>query len=69
MIVLSGLVLLGGLAIMIGLADTQARKGAWRRIAAARRDQQERDRALRRCLEGTRCQRCPIDGYLHSGRS
>jgi hypothetical protein len=66
MIVLSGLVLLAGLALMIGAADTRARDVAWRRIAVARREQQERDRAVRRCLESPRCSHCPID--RHFGR-
>ena len=65
-IVLCGLVLLAVLAAAIGTADTYARNSAWRRIAAARRDQQERDRALHRCLASPRCAHCPID--RHFGR-
>jgi hypothetical protein len=65
-IVLCGLVLLAALAVVIGTADTYARDAAWRRIAAARRDHQERDRALRRCLASHRCPHCPID--RHFGR-
>jgi hypothetical protein len=66
MTVFSGLVLLAGLALMIGAVDTQAHDAAWRRIAAVRREQQERDRAVRRCLESPRCSYCPID--RHFGR-
>jgi hypothetical protein len=66
MIVLSGLALLVGLAIAVGVADTHARDAAWRRIAAARRDQQERERVLRRYVERSRCPHCPVD--QHFGR-
>jgi len=45
-IVLGGLVILVGLAILIGLVDAHARRTAWRRIAAARRQVQEREHAL-----------------------
>jgi hypothetical protein len=47
-IVLGGLTILVGLAVLIGYLDAQARGAAWRRIAAARRDVQERERALLR---------------------
>lgn len=60
MIVLCGLALLVGLAVAIGV-DNQARDAAWRRIAVARREQQER---LRGCLASPRCPRCPIDRYF-----
>ena len=63
-IVLCGLVLLAGLAAVIGTADTYARDAAWRRIGTARRDQQERDRAVRRCLASPRCPHCPIDRHF-----
>ena len=45
-IVLGGLTTLVGLAVLISLIDAHARSAAWRRIAAARRDLQERERAL-----------------------
>ncbi|GAA5132305.1 hypothetical protein [Pseudonocardia adelaidensis] len=47
-IVLGGPTILVGLAVLIAYLDAQARKSAWRRIAAARRDVQERERALMR---------------------
>jgi hypothetical protein len=64
MIVRGGLALLIGLAVVIGRLDTQARDDAWRRIARARREQHERERALRRCMESPRCTRCPVDRYF-----
>jgi hypothetical protein len=71
MIALGGLTLLVGLALLIGLADSHARNAAWRRIATARRDvadarreQEEREHALLRCLEQPRCARCPVDRFL-----
>ena len=63
-IVLCGLVLLAFFAVAIGTADSYARDAAWRRIAGARRDQQERDRAVLRCLASPRCSRCPIDRHF-----
>jgi hypothetical protein len=45
-IVLGGLTILVGLALLIGLIDAHARRTAWRRIAAARREVQEREHAL-----------------------
>ena len=45
-IVLGGLTILVGLAVLIGLVDAHARRAAWRRIAAARRDVQRREHAL-----------------------
>jgi hypothetical protein len=47
-IVLGGLTIIVGLAVLIGYLDARARGAAWRRIAAARRDVQERERALLR---------------------
>jgi hypothetical protein len=47
-IVLGGPTILVGLAVLIGYLDAHARGAAWRRIAAARRDVQERERALLR---------------------
>ncbi len=41
-IVLGGLMILVGLAVLISLVDAHARRRAWRRIAAARREMQER---------------------------
>lgn len=46
-IVLGGLTILVGLSVLIGLVDAHARRAAWRRIAAARREVQEREHALR----------------------
>jgi hypothetical protein len=45
-IVLGGLMILVGLAVLISLVDAHARRRAWRRIAAARREVQEREHAL-----------------------
>ena len=45
-IVLGGLTILVCLAVLIALVDAHARRGAWRRIAAARREVQEREHAL-----------------------
>ena len=45
-IVLGGLTILVGLAVLIGLVDAHARRRAWRRIAEARREVQEREHAL-----------------------
>jgi hypothetical protein len=47
-VVVAGLAVLVGIAVIIGWVDAQARDGAWRRIAAARHadgldDQQLRD--------------------------
>jgi hypothetical protein len=73
-IALVGLAILVGLALLIGFVDTNARNAAWRRIAVARRDiadarrdQEERERVLLRCLEEPRCARCPVDRYLDGG--
>jgi hypothetical protein len=46
--VLGGLTIIVGLAVLIGFIDARARGAAWRRIAAARRDVQERELALLR---------------------
>lgn len=64
MIVLGGLAVLVCLAIAIGDVDANARDSAWRRIAAARRDHQEREHTMRRCLESPRCAHCPISRYF-----
>lgn len=45
-IVLGGLVILAGLAVLVGFVDAHARRRAWRRIAAARREVQEREHSL-----------------------
>jgi hypothetical protein len=45
-IVLGGLSILVGLAVLIGHLDARARSAAWRRIATARREVQERELAL-----------------------
>ena len=45
-IVLGGLTILVCVALLIGLVDTHARRAAWRRIADARREVQEREHAL-----------------------
>jgi hypothetical protein len=47
-IVLGGLTILVGLALLIGVLDARARRAAWRRIATARREVQERELALLR---------------------
>jgi len=47
-VVLGGLTILVGLAVLIGYIDARARAAAWRRIADARRDVQWRKRALLR---------------------
>lgn len=62
-IVLVGVAFLIGASLVIGF-ESHARNAAWRRIADARRNQNERERALVRCLEGRRCDRCPINDYL-----
>ncbi len=67
-IVICGVAVLIGVALLIGWVRAHAREDAWRRIADARRDQQERERALLRCLQRPRCERCPIDGYLGNWR-
>jgi hypothetical protein len=46
--VLGGLTILVGLALLISVIDARARGAAWRRIAAARREVQERELALLR---------------------
>jgi hypothetical protein len=46
--VLGGLTIIVGLAVLIGFIDARARGAAWRRIAAARREVQERELALLR---------------------
>jgi hypothetical protein len=53
-ILLGGLTILVGLAVLIGYLDAHARGAAWRRIAAARRDLQERERALLQRPDTTR---------------
>jgi hypothetical protein len=45
-IVLGGLTILVGLAVLIALVDAHARRRAWQRIADARREVQEREHAL-----------------------
>ena len=65
MIVLGGLLLMAALALLVGVVDTHARDRAWRRIAEARRAQQEQ--ALRRCLHSARCDYCPLDRYFGGG--
>lgn len=61
---LAGLAVLAFLAITVGRVDANARESAWRRIASARRDQQARERALRRCLDSPRCVHCPLSQYF-----
>lgn len=58
-----GLLLLLGLAVLIGRVEAGARDGAWRRIADARRLQQ-RDRELLECLNSAQCWDCPSWRYL-----
>jgi hypothetical protein len=62
-IVVVGVAFLLGVALLIGWVQARSREDAWRRIAVARRDQHERERAMLRCLQ-PRCDRCPIDRYL-----
>ncbi|HEY0816194.1 MAG TPA: hypothetical protein VGE11_23205, partial [Pseudonocardia sp.] len=59
-VVLPGLVVLGALAWVIGRVDADARDGAWRRIAAARRHLHEQERDLWECLTGDACPDCPL---------
>ena len=63
-ILLPGLGILGGIAWVIGRVDADARDGAWRRIAAARRELHEQERDLMECLSGDRCPDCPVRRYL-----
>jgi hypothetical protein len=63
-IVLPGLVVLGGLAWMIGRVDAGARNSAWRRIADARREPRDQERNFVGCLDGHPCPDCPIRKYL-----
>ena len=63
-IVLVGVAFLIGVSLLVGWAEAHARNAAWRRIADARRHQNAQERALLQCLEGSRCNRCPIDDYL-----
>jgi hypothetical protein len=67
-IVIIGLLFLIGVALLIGSVQARAREDAWRRIADARRDHHERERALLRCLQSPRCDRCPVDRYLRDWR-
>ncbi len=60
-IILGGLTLLIGLAVLIGRIDAHARDAAWRRIAVARAGVQERELALHHHLGTDRCPRCPHD--------
>jgi hypothetical protein len=71
MIVLGGLTILVGLALLIGSVDGRSREAAWRRvagarreIAAVRRDQEEWERAVAQCLEQPRCVHCPLHRFL-----
>jgi hypothetical protein len=63
-ILLPGLGILGGIAWVIGRVDADARDGAWRRIAAARRELHDQERDLTDCLSGHRCPDCPVRRYL-----
>ena len=62
-IVLVGVAFLIGASLVIGF-ESHARNAAWRRIAEARRNYNERERALLRCVEQARCDRCPMNDYL-----
>jgi len=63
-IVIIGVAILIGVALLIGWVQAHSREDAWRRIADARRDQHERERALLQCLQRPRCDQCPIDRYV-----
>lgn len=58
-LIVGGLLLLLGLAVLIGRVEAGARDSAWRRIAQARRMQHERERELLECLASARCPDCP----------
>jgi hypothetical protein len=59
--IVAGLALLMALAWLIGRVDADARNGAWRRIAASRRELHEKEQHLLTCLSGDRCAGCPVD--------
>lgn len=58
-VVVAGLAVLVGIAVIIGWIDAQARDGAWRRIAAARHAVWLDDQQLRGGLGRSRCFDCP----------
>lgn len=55
-----GIVVLIAIAWTVGRLDAQARRGAWQRIADARRGLHERERFLVATLDAPRCDRCPL---------
>lgn len=55
-----GLIVLIGLALLIGHVDASARDQAWRRIADARRLQREHEQVLLDHLTTCPCERCPL---------
>jgi hypothetical protein len=63
-ILLTGLVVLGGLAWLIGRVEADARDGAWQRIADARRRLHDQEQDLLLCFTGSRCADCPVGHYL-----
>jgi hypothetical protein len=68
-ILLPGLAVLGGIAWVIGRVDADARDGAWRRIADARRELHDHERDLMACFTGGRCPDCPVNRYLRDNGS
>jgi hypothetical protein len=63
-VIVGGLLLLLGLALLIGRVEASARDGAWRRIADARRLLHERERELLDCLNSAECRDCPSWRHL-----
>ena len=59
-----GLLVLLGLALLIGFVDSEARADAWVRIARARCDLYARERELLECLSSARCRNCPTWRHL-----
>jgi hypothetical protein len=67
-IVLGGLTILIGLVVLISFIDAQARGAAWRRIAEARRDVQERELALLHDPDAAAVPTRPLSRRLDIGR-
>lgn len=62
--VVVGVVVLTLLAWLMGHVEAASRDGAWRRIAAHRRELHEKEQSLLACFIGPRCNACPINKYL-----